>query len=81
MKIDIDELDSVERVEQILTVPEAAQILRVSPATVYELIRQHKLTAIRVGRLLRITRPALGDFLSDPNGGPELSRQTSRSEG
>jgi excisionase family DNA binding protein len=39
---------------RMLTVPEVAEVLRVSPKLVYKLIRKGDLPHVRIGRLLRI---------------------------
>lgn len=44
------------RLKPVLTVKEAASYLQVSPDTVYELIYQQRIPAIKVGRQWRISR-------------------------
>lgn len=46
----------------VLKVPEVAADLRVDRKTVYSLIREGELRALRMGRTLRITRQALEEF-------------------
>jgi excisionase family DNA binding protein len=48
----------------LLTVSEAARILRVSEKMVYRLIKTGDLPGIRIGRLMRISRAALNSLLS-----------------
>ena len=43
----------------LLTVPEAARLLRLGRNTVYELVACHKLPALRFGRVIRIPRASL----------------------
>ncbi len=43
----------------MLTVPEAAQILRIDKITVYELARAGRIPALRIGRRVLIPRDAL----------------------
>lgn len=43
----------------MLTVPEAAQILRIDKVTVYELARAGRIPAIRIGRRVLVPREAL----------------------
>lgn len=43
----------------MLTVPEAAQILRIDKITVYELARVGRIPALRIGRRVLIPRDAL----------------------
>lgn len=49
----------------VLTVRQAADILQVSPKTICELCRVGALAGRKVGRLWRIPRPALAEFLSN----------------
>jgi len=46
-----------------LTVKEVAAELEVSLGTVYELIRNRKLSALHVGAVLKVTPEALQDFI------------------
>jgi excisionase family DNA binding protein len=46
----------------VLTVSEVAAHLRVDRKVVYELIRNGQLSALKLGRALRVTREALGEF-------------------
>ena len=46
-----------------LTAKETAQILRVSVKTVYKLIKENKLPAVKVGRELRIAKSLLAEYL------------------
>ena len=46
-----------------LTVPEVAEIVGVSRAHAYELIRLGRIPSIRLGRRLIVPRKALEDFL------------------
>jgi excisionase family DNA binding protein len=52
---------------EIYTVAEIAQILRVSERSVYRLIEDRKLRAVRVGRLVRVPEGMLEEFIA---GGP-----------
>jgi excisionase family DNA binding protein len=51
---------------RLVTVAEAATLLRVSKMTVYRLIHTHAVPATRIGRSLRIQRRDLTEFL-DPD--------------
>jgi excisionase family DNA binding protein len=53
---------------QFLTVPEAAERLRVSPKTVYRLIWSNQLPALRIGSQLRIDEGAFEDWLLEASG-------------
>ncbi len=48
----------------LLTVAEVAQVLRVSTMTVYRLIKNGEIAAIRVGKSYRIAEPELQAFLA-----------------
>lgn len=52
----------------VLTVDEAADLLRVDRRSVYGLIRSGDLHAVRVGRALRVPRWAIEHFLGAPPG-------------
>lgn len=49
--------------ESFLTVDDVGKRLKLRRMGVYELIRSGKLEAVRVGRLLRISRAAFADFM------------------
>ena len=48
---------------ELLTVPETAAFLDVSRDTVYRLIREGQLPHVRLGRLLRVPRTKLDEWL------------------
>lgn len=48
---------------QVLTVEEIAHRLKVSEATVYNLLRQRKIPGFRVGRAWRVEEADLADFI------------------
>ena len=54
--------------EDLLTVAEVAAVLRVSRMTVYRLVEAGTLPAARIGRSLRIPRPAVDGYLRDAFG-------------
>lgn len=54
-------------VRRLLTVDEVAAILRVSRMTVYRLIRNGQLPAVRVGRGYRIKAYAVEKYLTRPS--------------
>ncbi len=61
--------------EPLLSVSEAAELLRVSKATAYRLVQAGELPALRVGHSLRIDREELNAWLygvnrEDPNHAP-----------
>ena len=47
----------------VFTVPEAADKLRISPTTLYELISSNKITYIKVGRLTRFRLKDLDNYI------------------
>lgn len=70
MSLPGDDVRSIEDLPLALRVPEAAAALRISPNTVYSLIRQWQATdgregipALQLGRSLRIPRVAVARML------------------
>ena len=55
----------------LLTVKEAAGLLRISPNTCYELIRQGRIPHIRLGRRILIPRHGLEQWIAQEAGLPE----------
>ena len=53
---------------QLLTVPEVAKILRLSPRTVWRLIRDERLPAVRIGRSVRVHPDAVAALIKQPLG-------------
>ena len=60
-------LEDIPATVGILTVKEAAELLRVSETNVYELVQTRQLPAMRVGRQIRIGRRVLVAFLHGMN--------------
>jgi excisionase family DNA binding protein len=54
-----------ETVREVLTIPEVAEVLRVTPKTVYGLAKRGALTSFRVGRALRCRRSDVERFMMD----------------
>lgn len=55
-----------EKLPDVLTVPEAARFLRVSPRTVYNMAKAGKLPgAHRLGRSVRVHRRSMLQWLAD----------------
>lgn len=50
---------------RFLTVAEVASLMRVSKMTVYRLVHQGTLPAVRVGRSFRVPEQAVHDYLRD----------------
>ena len=53
---------------QFLTLPEAADFLRVSHRTLYRWVREGKLKCFRVGNTTRIPRAAIEEFTASHTG-------------
>ena len=49
----------------LLTVPETAKLLRISRNLAYELVARGELPAVRLGRVIRIPRGALDDWIKE----------------
>lgn len=50
--------------ERVMQVREVAEHLGCTPPTVYRMVREGALRAIRVGRLVRIPESALAEFIN-----------------
>ncbi len=55
----------------LLTVPETARLLRISRNLAYELVARGELPAVRLGRVIRIPRRELDDWLEKSAAKPE----------
>lgn len=62
-----DQIDGTAAEERYLGVPEVAEYLQVSCNTVYKMIRVGQIPAVRVGRLLRVSRAELDEALRNAN--------------
>lgn len=49
---------------QLLTASEAAQLLKVSPKTVYVMIEREEIATVRFGRSVRIRKEDLENFIN-----------------
>ena len=58
-----DELESDLRAE-VVDVPEAAKILKISRNSAYEAIKRNEIPSIRIGRRLRVPRAGLDKLLA-----------------
>jgi excisionase family DNA binding protein len=54
----------------LLTVPEAARLLRISRNLAYELVAKGELPAVRFGRVIRVPRRSLEDWITRQIGSP-----------
>ena len=70
----------VEDMAEALTIAEVSERLRVNRRTVYALISRGELRAKRVGRVWRVPKRALLDYL-ESNGGTRLQTAEAGAEG
>lgn len=59
--------NSLDGLPLVLTVPEAAEALRIGRNTAYELVRCGRICGIRIGRQLRTPKSALVTYLNEGN--------------
>jgi excisionase family DNA binding protein len=57
--------DTQTRVQLLLTVEEAAEVLRVGRTTVFHLIRTGQIATVPIGRLRRVPMDALLQFVKE----------------
>ena len=66
-------------IQNILTVNEVAERLRIHPRTAYRLVNNGTIPSIRVGRQIRVSARALDDYLdgqhADDGLAPHLARR------
>ena len=66
---------------EVMTIEEAASFLRLSKSTVYEYVRCGVIPARRIGRVWRLSRRALEEYLGEGDGiTPELAAFIAESE-
>ena len=70
-------MENVKTVETYYTVKEAAEILKIHWATVYQLVRTGRLRAVHLGRAIRIPASAF-DALLAPAPSPAPAKPTRR---
>ena len=56
----------------LLTVREAAKFLRIGRNLAYELVARGEIPSVRLGRVIRVPRTALEQWLESPQARPEL---------
>lgn len=56
-------IDLLEHTPDVLTVMEAASVLRVGRTTMYRLIREHEIESVKIGRKILIPRKYLLSFI------------------
>lgn len=59
----------------VLTVPEAAKLLRIGKNQAYELIRNGRLGAIKLGKKIIVPKPSLVDFCRNEVKGMDFSKE------
>ena len=59
----MDHITSIDDVPLVISVPELAQILRISRNTAYEIVRSGQIPSVRTGVQIRITKNALKKYL------------------
>lgn len=62
----------------VLTISEAAALLRISRGLAYELARRNELPVMRLGRRVMVSRRALDDFLLGRMDKPQTARADNR---
>ena len=70
-------MENTKTVETYYTVKEAAEILKIHWATVYQLVRTGRLRAVHLGRAIRIPASSF-DALLSPTPSPEPVKPTRR---
>ena len=55
---------SLDTLPLTLTVAEAGEVLRIGRSSTYSLVRCGRLRSIRVGKMIRVPRDAIVEFLS-----------------
>lgn len=75
---------TLDELPAVLTVEQAAQVLRLGRGQAYEAVRRGEIPSVRFGRSIRIPRRALLELLGEPDPSkrePDLSRaRDSRSQ-
>ena len=70
-------LDGVTTLD-LLTVPEAARLLRISRNLAYELVARNELPAVRLGRVIRVPKHGLTEWVDrQVDGAAERSTRAS----
>lgn len=65
----------------LLTVPEAAKLLRISRNLAYELVARDELPAVRLGRVIRIPRSLLDEWITSQASPPPTAGAVSSRRG
>ena len=67
--------DDLAALPPVLTVEEAAKVLRISRGAAYEAVRTNALPHVRIGRTIRVPRAGLLDLLAEGNGDSPAGRR------
>ncbi|MCL5289759.1 MAG: helix-turn-helix domain-containing protein [Firmicutes bacterium] len=59
-----DKMESVSRMDRLLSIKEAMEILGLGRATLYEMCRTRQIKQVRVGRRVLIPESAVKEFVS-----------------
>ncbi len=51
--------------EQLITIEELCDMLAIGRNTAYRLLKEHKISAFRIGRIWKIPRGAVEDYIRD----------------
>lgn len=57
----------IEELPDVLTVPILAQFFGVSNKSIYKAIRENRIRAIKFGRIIRVSKKSLEEFLNSGN--------------
>jgi excisionase family DNA binding protein len=66
---------------KVLTLEQAARLLRLHPSTVYRMVKRGEIPAVKIGRVWRFSTETLQDWLRDRAGGDMGVRKRERSLG
>ena len=61
-----------ERYQDVVTVDELAEMLKIGRNTAYELVRSGAVQSVRVGRNIRIPKQAVIDYVTNQNIGKDV---------
>jgi excisionase family DNA binding protein len=60
----MDYIDYEDMSAMVLTVEQAAHVLKIGKNTAYDLVRSGQIRSVRIGRQIRIPKSALMEFLA-----------------
>ena len=65
LKISKENKDEMQKesISAVLTVPELARVLRIGRTTAYKMVQEGLIPAARIGKIIRIPRHAVENFL------------------